>query len=199
MSIGVYSITSPSGKVYIGSSMDIKDRWRVYKRLDCDSQPILYRSLLKYGVENHKFKVLIQCEVDELYEWEYHYSNYYKSIGVNGLNCMIPGFGDIKGLVSEKTKQKLRSFNLGKKHTESTKQKMSIARKGRKQTEEHIKKRSLARIGKKQRNSKMLVDKTTGIFFDSISIAATSYNLNRNLLYYWVNGRYKNKTNLIYI
>jgi predicted GIY-YIG superfamily endonuclease len=30
--IGIYKITSPSGKVYIGQSWDIYDRWKKHKQ-----------------------------------------------------------------------------------------------------------------------------------------------------------------------
>ena len=56
--IGIYKITSPSGKVYIGQSRNIKNRkWR-YKRLDCKSQVKLYSSFKKYGFDKHKFEII---------------------------------------------------------------------------------------------------------------------------------------------
>lgn len=53
--------------------------------------------------------------------------------------------------VSEETREKLRKFNLGKKHTEETKRKLSEMFKGVKKpprTEEHKRKIGLARRGK---------------------------------------------------
>jgi hypothetical protein len=98
--IGVYSITSPSGKVYVGSSKDIKKRWKAYYSLSCKNQVKLYRSLVKHGIDNHLFKIEIECSIEELFEWEHHYSNYYSSI-TKGLNCRIPNFGTTKGIVSQ--------------------------------------------------------------------------------------------------
>jgi len=33
--IGIYKITSPSNKVYIGQSINIEKRFKSYKRYDC--------------------------------------------------------------------------------------------------------------------------------------------------------------------
>ena len=46
--IGIYKITNPKEKVYIGQSIDIEKRWkRYYYTLNCKSQTALYRSLKK--------------------------------------------------------------------------------------------------------------------------------------------------------
>jgi group I intron endonuclease len=136
MSIGIYNITSPSGKVYIGSSVNIEKRWKQYKVLSCSNQPKLYRSFLKYGVDKHFFKIEIQCSIDELYEWEHHYSNYYNSVK-SGLNCQVPGFNDVKAITSEETRAKIGLSSkgnkhwLGKKHSPETKAKIGMAHKGK--------------------------------------------------------------------
>jgi group I intron endonuclease len=59
--IGIYKIISPKGRIYVGQSTNIKSRWLHYVSLDCTDQPKLYNSFLKYGVKNHKFKVLEEC------------------------------------------------------------------------------------------------------------------------------------------
>ena len=56
--IGIYKITSPSNKIYIGQGIDIYIRWNEYKRLKCKRQPKLYASLKKHGVDNHKFEIV---------------------------------------------------------------------------------------------------------------------------------------------
>ena len=55
--IGIYKITSPTGKVYIGQSIEIEKRWMRYKNItkSVKKQPAIYNSLLKYGSENHIF------------------------------------------------------------------------------------------------------------------------------------------------
>lgn len=49
MSAGIYKLTSPSGKCYIGQSVQLEIRHRRYKNLECDRQPKLYNAILKYG------------------------------------------------------------------------------------------------------------------------------------------------------
>jgi group I intron endonuclease len=109
--IGVYSITSPTGKVYVGSSKHIEVRWKSYKKLRCKDQTKIYRSLIKHGVDNHIFKVLIECEAHELYDWEHLWSMKYDTIN-KGLNCHIPAYGDSKGLVCKETVAKIRNTVL---------------------------------------------------------------------------------------
>jgi group I intron endonuclease len=65
--IGIYKITSPTNKIYIGQSVDIERRFKEYKRLNCKKQTKLYFSLKKHGVENHVFEILEECSQDNLY------------------------------------------------------------------------------------------------------------------------------------
>ena len=64
--IGIYKITSPSKKIYIGQSIDIEYRWKSYKRLHCQTQTKLYNSLKKYGSDKHKFEILQLCDKEQL-------------------------------------------------------------------------------------------------------------------------------------
>ncbi len=43
--VGIYKITSPSGKVYIGQSVDIEKRFKTYLRCSCK-----HCCLLDYGL-----------------------------------------------------------------------------------------------------------------------------------------------------
>jgi predicted GIY-YIG superfamily endonuclease len=43
--IGIYKITSPTNKVYIGQSLDIEKRFVNYKGLFCKQQTKLYNCL----------------------------------------------------------------------------------------------------------------------------------------------------------
>ena len=61
--IGIYKITSPSGKVYIGQSRNIENRFLQYKNKHCRFQFRLYNSFNKYGVENHVFEIIEECEI----------------------------------------------------------------------------------------------------------------------------------------
>ena len=62
--IGIYKITSPSNKVYIGQSVNIKKRFDYYIKMypRVRQQVRLYKSFLKYGVKHHKFETKSEAE-----------------------------------------------------------------------------------------------------------------------------------------
>jgi group I intron endonuclease len=78
--VGVYKITNPKGLVYIGSSKDIDTRWKWYKKLRCNSQTKLCNSLIKYGVDNHIFEVIEECDIEILLERELFYGTFYECL-----------------------------------------------------------------------------------------------------------------------
>ena len=57
---GIYKITSPTGKIYIGQAVDVNKRWSEYNLNNSNliKQPKIYRSLIKYGIDNHKFEII---------------------------------------------------------------------------------------------------------------------------------------------
>ena len=118
--IGIYKITSPSGKVYIGQSRNIKIRKWKYKKLYCDSQVKLYRSLKKYGFDKHKFEVIHYCEIEELNELERYYQELYDCVD-NGLNCFYTQTSEKPRIVSEETKRKMSIAFSGFKNSNSVK------------------------------------------------------------------------------
>lgn len=75
--IGIYKITSPSGKIYIGQSINIDKRRIQYSKLECKNQPKILNSLKKYGPENHIFEILEECTLDQLNEREIYWKQYY--------------------------------------------------------------------------------------------------------------------------
>ena len=165
--IGIYKITSPTNKIYIGQSIDIKNRFIKYKCLDCKKQVRLYRSFNKYGIDNHKFEIVLECSIDDLNDNERYYQDLYQCVSKNGLNCILTSSSDRNGerseetkrkisntlkghKVSDETKLKLSVANIGKKHSEESKLKMSKVQKGSKHSEEAKLKISLWHKGKVQ-------------------------------------------------
>lgn len=139
--IGIYKITNPKNKVYIGQSIDIKKRWYGYKKLwDCKGQIALNRSFIKYGVDKHKFEILQVCEVSELNTFERYYQDLYSVIGEHGLNCLLTNTSERKRVWSDETKEKhresIRKSRIGKKHSPETIAKYSLTRKGIRMSEE---------------------------------------------------------------
>lgn len=130
--IGIYKITSPTKKVYIGQSINVERRFKEYEKLNCKLQPIIYRSFKKYGVEKHKFEILCECDILELNDKERYYQDAFSAIGKNGLNCRLTASNDREGKLSEETKKKMSNFQKGKILSEETKKKISEANKGHK-------------------------------------------------------------------
>lgn len=93
--IGIYKITSPSGKVYIGQSWDIKKRWYAYKSDSGKGQRHLYNSLKKYGSRNHFYEILTELPKDVtqdiLNNYEAYYINQYREVGYELLNLKEGG------------------------------------------------------------------------------------------------------------
>lgn len=125
--IGIYKITSPSGKIYIGQSIDIKRRFNLYKRNACKGQPILYRSLIKYGHQSHIFEVLCECNASELNNKERYYQDLFLAVGSNGLNCMLTKSKDKSGGHNKNTKLLISQKKTGSITSAETKIKLSIS------------------------------------------------------------------------
>lgn len=127
--IGIYKITSPSGKVYIGQSWNIERRFRQYKGLNCKSQSSLYNSLIKYGYDDHEFKIIFEMpETTTKLHIDYVEVFYWRLeilAGSNMINLALPGS---RGKASELTKSKQSSSMKGKKHSQFTKDTISYIR-----------------------------------------------------------------------
>lgn len=145
---GIYMITSPSGKIYIGQALDIYMRWDHYMGLHCNRQPKLYASFKKYGVENHKFEIAETCMEDQLNEREIYFIKFYDTFNtLHGLNLQSGGHN---GRHAEETKIKIRNSHIGKIISNESKEKNRIAHLGKKQSLETIEKRVSKFRGKKQ-------------------------------------------------
>ena len=125
--IGIYKISSPTGRIYIGQSTDIYLRWNKYLKLECTEQPRIFRSLKKHGPYSHKFEIIEECASIDLDIREIFWGEYYKVLGKNGLNCRI---GSGKGALCDETKNKMSKARLGKPLSQSTKDKMSVSHSG---------------------------------------------------------------------
>jgi group I intron endonuclease len=110
--IGIYKITSPSGKIYIGQSTNIEKRWSTYKKLQCKGQIKLFNSLKKYGHEAHKFEVLEECDKDQLIQKETHWKQHYDVLNTPSLCCRMDGKGGKDSLETIQRKKKPKTFTL---------------------------------------------------------------------------------------
>ena len=146
--IGIYKITSPSNKVYIGQSINIERRFRHYKIMRCKDQVKIYNSLLKYGVDAHIFEVLELCETEQLNNRERHYQNLYDSVA-NGLNLLYVKSEHFNGGHSEESKKKISDSLKGRTFTDEHKYKIGLSNSRRIKSPETIEKHRLAGLGRK--------------------------------------------------
>lgn len=135
MAAGIYTITSPSNKIYVGQTVDLKMRVRFYERNNCFSQRKLHYSLLKYSWGAHAFEVVMPLrdglsqEIKTFYEQ--FFMDYYRSLGYELLNVREAGS---TGKTSPETKKR-QSLSLskekhpwwGKRHSEETKAKIALS------------------------------------------------------------------------
>ena len=112
---GIYKITSPTGRIYIGQSVDVENRFREYKRLKCERQVRLYSSLKKYGVEKHSFEIIEECDFEQLNVRERYWQDYYDVLSKNGLNCVKQRTDVLPSVVSYETRIKQSINRKGKR------------------------------------------------------------------------------------
>ena len=87
--IGIYKITNKiNGHAYIGQSVDIDRRWNEHCNKESDS--LIHKAIIKYGVENFMFEILEECEQSELDEKEVYWVEYYNTYQ-NGYNQTAGG------------------------------------------------------------------------------------------------------------
>lgn len=64
--IGIYKITNPEGKAYIGLSKDIKKRFQNHKALQFKGNNKFRESLIKYGWDSHFCEILEEIDISNL-------------------------------------------------------------------------------------------------------------------------------------
>lgn len=204
--IGIYKITSPSNKIYIGQSKNITYRFHIYKILHCKNQPKLYNSLIKYGSENHIFEILEECPESYLDELETWWKLFYNSVE-DGLNCgywdkSISKSKEVRLKISKTKKNNtfitkewannISNGRKGLKHSEKTKLKIKNGNLGKIVSKESKMKMSLSKLGTKRNKESILkqIIKKKGkkqplSFFKKISKPIIQYDLNMNPIKEW--------------
>ncbi len=201
---GIYKITSPSGKIYVGKSDNIHKAWRNrYKNYNCENQRLIYRSLKKYGWEKHTFEIIEVCQSNHLNYYEIYYIWFYETYRTpHGMNLTVGGEGSkgcrwneeqrkkhsdghkrlyANGYIAPATGTKRSEFGMkGKKHKEESKQKQRDKMKGRIAWQ------------------RIILNTENGIFYIGAKDASVSIDLNEFNLRNRLTGRVKNNTPFIY-
>lgn len=97
VSIGIYKIKNQiNGKVYIGQSIHIEQRWKQHKyQKDLGTTP-LYQDMRNFGIENFLFEIVEICSEEELNEKEIYYIEKFDSMNPNKGYNMRKGGGSIQ-------------------------------------------------------------------------------------------------------
>jgi group I intron endonuclease len=132
----VYTITSPTGRIYVGSTVNIKKRWYLYSIYSCKTQRKLYNSLIKHKYENHKFEIVWEGSIFEMYKYETLIGWKFDVLNQENLNCRLPKLGEIYSVMSDETKIKIGNKHKGKTISEEHKNKLKITHLGKKLTQE---------------------------------------------------------------
>jgi group I intron endonuclease len=148
--VGIYKITSPSNKVYIGQSWNIKKRFTDYNGTYCKGQKKLWASFQKYSKNKHSFEIVHQLPFDisqeQLTIYEQLYMDSYKAVGIELMNLKDAG---AYGKHTAETKEKIRIAASNFKHSPATLLKMRKPK-----SKEHARKIGESRIKKIQQFTK---------------------------------------------
>lgn len=220
---GIYKITSPSGKIYIGQSVNCISRKNSYRR-GCPHQRKLHASIQKYGWDKHIFEIIHVCLESELDLLEKYYVDLFQTFNnKNGLN--LKDGGGRNGRHSPETIEKQRASNIGKHIiSEETRALMRKNHKGMRGKNHSIESRLLRlnkdKLGVPKKDShrinlskstkvayeegrlikpfKFVLNTINGIFYLGIQEAADTINMNYGTLKCKLQGRRKNNTPFVY-
>lgn len=215
--IGIYKITNPKGRIYIGQTRNFTKRLAAYKRKLAVGQIRLNRSFKKYGIKNHIFELIEECQFEELNIKERYWQDYYNVLNDNGLNCILTETNILPREISDETRQKLKDnasrYWLGKTKSEEIRKNMSEGQKNRtdirKVSQETKNKLSELRkginnpmygiTGANHHSSKKVICTETLEIWDSLNECSKSINISAKLLSRYLTGNRKNKTTIIYL
>lgn len=198
---GIYKITSPTNKIYIGQSININKRFKDYindKSKYCN-QIRLLNSINKYGIDKHVFEIIEECNIENLNKKERYWQDFYEVIGINGLNCKLQKIFGKSGKLSEETKKKIGLSNKGKKPRLGMKNSLEM---NLKISKSHLGKiipiEHRLNMSNSSPNKKQILDTSTNIVYKSIKEVSNLFNINYGTLKAYLKNKIQNKTSFIY-
>lgn len=131
--VGVYRwVNKVNGNSYVGSSVDLTRRLRVYYDFSFlsvriqKSKSIIYSAILKHGYSNFQLEILEYCSKETVISREQYYIDLFKPT----YNINSTAGSRLGSPHSEATKEKMSNLVKGRKLTEQTKKLLSLANKG---------------------------------------------------------------------
>jgi len=176
--VGIYKISNPENKVYIGLSKNIEKRFKSHKTLQFRGNTKLKESLVKYTPDCHLFEIIEIIDIlglnnhqldVVLRKRERYWINLYKSFE-NGLNENKGGGGCVSHKLQSKQKIGINQKHKPKPHTDEWNKNIGISLLGKKQSISTIEKRRIS-------NSKNIIQ----------------YDLNGNPIKEWISGKIASK------
>lgn len=129
-----------NGKMYIGKTFDIIERWQRHKSLSLNvkakDNKIIHKALNKYGIDNFIFRIIqsfnsnLECLNAEKYWISYYKTNIYKFGNDFGYNLTDGGEGMFGYKLSQSSKDKISKSRKGLKMPQSFKEQRSLSYSG---------------------------------------------------------------------
>lgn len=144
MTTGVYCLTSPNGKRYVGIGMGvggIAARWKKYRSMQCKTQRKLFNAFKCHGPDNFKYEVVLVTTDRERAErlekqlialWGLQNDRF-------GYNISDGGHSSNGWKVTPEISKRMSLAHTGNSHSQETKDKISLAHSGKKLSVDHIK------------------------------------------------------------
>lgn len=146
---GVYTITSPSGRQYVGSAVSFKRRWRQHRnalsagRHHCKG---LQAAAYKYGTESLRFDIVALVPRTSLAAVEQEQMDERRGLGL--YNSLPAAYTCLGRVLSEESKHKISVKLKGRVFTPEWREAMRLAQVGKRQSAETIAARSAALKGR---------------------------------------------------
>lgn len=190
-------------KKYIGQTIHPDKRYQQHLRGERADSQIIDRAILKYGVENFDYTVLLTIHADTreelrglLDEAEIALirleQSYYKT--GKGYNMTLGGMTRGTYNHSETTKIKLSKMKKGKKLSEAAKRNIAEGHRGLKLSEEHKASLQKAHKADMKHVRQFTVDGVLIAEYDSIKAAERTTGINRGGISACINGRQQRTT-----
>ena len=127
---GIYKITNKiTQKIYIGSSKNIRKRWKAHRTLlnrEKHYNEHLLAAYKKYGKENFSWEVVEFIDVNNLEEREQYWIDFFGSSDrKKGYNLCPAAYSNLGLKHTDESRRNMSLAHLGHKHTSESKKKIS--------------------------------------------------------------------------